>query len=356
MLDAKLKKRFPQGPDSAGFQLDAQLKVEAGITTLFGPSGSGKSLTLDLIAGFARMDEGRVLLADRLLADAATGVFLPPQARSCGYVFQRPALFPNMTLRGNLEFAARPLPKLERFRKVNQLLEAFSLTDIAGRMPHEVSGGQRQRCAIARALAVDPAILLLDEPSNGLDSQLRQDLHAVLTRVRDDFQIPILLVTHDLDECFLLSDQMLVILGGRIVQAGAPRDVLSHPSSAAVASLLGLYNLLPAEIKQLDPGANRSRLRWNDLDLDGPYYPGRLLGDRVTVCVRRDEIAVAPQMGRPEKGSIVLRLADSAQTARSALLRFEEGLVVELPLEEFAENSHHREWSARFPVQTLRVV
>ncbi|WP_051670017.1 ABC transporter ATP-binding protein [Bryobacter aggregatus] len=356
MLEVRLQKRFPEAQESASFQLDAQFAAAAGITVLFGPSGSGKSLTLDLIAGFGKPDAGRVLLRDRLLLDVATGVFLPPQQRRCGYLFQRLALFPHMSLRENLEYAATSVPKLERHRRVSELLEDFRLVEIAGRRPSQVSGGQRQRCAIARALVVDPEILLLDEPSVGLDVALRFELYEVLGRVRDEFKVPVLLVTHDLDEAFALADQMVVLLGGRVAQVGLPRDILSQPASAGVANLLGMFNLLPAEIKMLDPGNNKSKLRWNGIELEGPYYPARLLGDQVTVCVRRDEIAVTPKMGKAEKGVLVLTLEGSSETARSALLHFSGGLIVELPLEEFAENSHHREWVLRFPTATLRIL
>ncbi len=356
MLEVRLQKRFSPSGDSAGFELNAQFQVGAGTTVLFGPSGSGKSLTLDLIAGFSKPDGGRILLNDRLLVDVGTGVFLPPQQRDCGYLFQRHALFPHMNLRENLAFAATSLPKLERHRKVNQLLESFRLTEIAGRKPNEVSGGQRQRCSIARALVVEPAVLLLDEPSTGLDTTLRHEFYEILARIRDEFAVPVLLVTHDLEEAFILADQMHVLIDGRIAQSGTPREILNQPASAGVADLLGLFNLLPAEIKQLDPGANRSKLRWNDVELEGPYYPARLLGDRVTVCVRRDEISVTPKMGKAEKGSLVLTLEAASETARTALLHFAGGLIVELPLEEFAENRHHNEWTLRFPTSTLRIL
>src|ERR1700734_1423990 len=125
MLQARLHKTFPQGPDSAGFSVEFGFKSPAGITLLFGPNGSGKTLVLDAIAGFMRPDEGRILLDDNLLFDAATGVHLPPQARNCGYVFQNYALFPHMTLRQNLVFAAERRPRLERHRRVNEMLETF---------------------------------------------------------------------------------------------------------------------------------------------------------------------------------------------------------------------------------------
>jgi molybdate transport system ATP-binding protein len=356
MLEARLQKRFLKAGESAGFELQANFQAGAGTTVLFGPSGSGKSLTLDLIAGFTHLDAGRVLLNDRLLADVGTGVFLTPQQRHCGYLFQRSALFPHLTLRENLMLAATSLPKLERHRKVVNLLDAFRLTELAGRKPNEVSGGQRQRCSIARALVAEPSILLLDEPSTGLDTTLRHELYEILAQVSQDFAVPILLVTHDLEEAFLLADQMLVLVDGKIAQTGTPREILTQPASAAVANLLGLFNLLPAEIKGLDPGSNRSKLKWNGGELEGPYYPARLLGDRVTICVRRDEIAVSPQMGKAEKGSLIMTLKAVSETPKTALLHFDGDLIVELPLEEFAENRHHREWSLRFPTSTLRIL
>lgn len=356
MLEARLKKRFAASEESRGFALDVDFSAGPGIDVLFGPSGAGKSLTLDLLAGFSRPSEGRILLNDRLLFDAATGVSLSPQQRRCAYVFQNHALFPHMSIRQNLEFAASTRPRLERHRKINQLLEAFQLNELAGRRPRQLSGGQQQRASIARALVVEPAILLLDEPSRGLDASLRADLYEILAQVRDEFRAPMLLVSHDLDECFTLADRMHVMLDGRIVQSGAPRDVLEQPATAAVADLLGLYNLLPAEVKLLDPGANRSKLRWGNVELEGPYYPARMLGDRVTVCVRRDALRASPKMGKPERGQLVLPLEGTAELARSLLLLFPGGLVVEMPLEEFALNSHHKEWVVTFPTQSLRVI
>src|SRR5258706_10030619 len=165
MLDARLHKTFPPRPDSAGFSLDLEFSATAGVTVLFGPSGAGKTLVLDSIAGFIAPDEGRILLDDDILYDGAARVHRPPQQRNCGYVFQNYALFPNMTLRENLAFAAERRPRLERHRRVSEMIDKFRLQDSAGRRPHEVSGGQRQRCSIARALIGEPKLLLLDEPT-----------------------------------------------------------------------------------------------------------------------------------------------------------------------------------------------
>jgi molybdate transport system ATP-binding protein len=355
-LELKLKKRFAPRPGSAGFDLDAAFSANSGINVLFGPSGAGKSLTLDLIAGFAQPAEGRVLLNDRLLLDAATGVSLSPQARNCGYVFQRPTLFPHLSVRENLQLPVAHRPKLERHRRTARMLEAFRLEDLANRMPAEISGGQRQRVSIARALVAEPSILLLDEPSVGLDYRLKQELYDILSQVRDDFAIPILLVTHDLEEAFTLAGSMLVMLEGRIVQQGTPREIFHHPATPGVAELLGVYNLLAAEIKLLDPGNNRSKLRWNDVELEGRYYPGHLLGDQITIGVRRDEITVRPKTGKAERGQLVLPLEGASEQAKSALLRFGGGLIVEVPLSYYLDERHHREWVVEFQPDSLRVL
>ena len=219
MIQARIGKRFPAGPESGAFTLEMEFQAAAGITVLFGPSGAGKTLTLDCIAGFAVPDGGRILLDDVLLFDAAARVNLPPRRRDCGYVFQNYALFPHMTLRENLLFGAERWARLERHRRVKEMLERFRLADAAGRRPHELSGGEQQRCSIARALIREPRLLLLDEPARGLDAPLRGELYEVLRQVRAAFDIPILLVTHDLEECFELAGTMLVVRHGKIGRA-----------------------------------------------------------------------------------------------------------------------------------------
>ena len=210
-------------------------------------------------------------------------------------MFQNYALFPHMTLRENLAFGAERRPRLERHRLVNEMLEKFRLTDAAGRRPHQVSGGQRQRCSIARALIGGPKLLLLDEPAQGLDALLRAELYETLRQVRKDFSTPVLLVTHDLDECFELGDEMLILREGQIVQRGTPSSVLDQPVNLEVARQLGRFNLLPAELKSLDPGRNISKIQIGQFELEGPYFPGHFKGDRVTLCVRPEQLTAAPR-------------------------------------------------------------
>jgi molybdate transport system ATP-binding protein len=357
MIQARIAKRFAAGPESAGFVLDVEFQVGAGVTVLFGPSGAGKTLTLDAIAGFVKPHTGRILLDDEILFDGAAGVNLPPRRRNCGYVFQNYALFPHMTLRANLLFAADKLPRLERHRRVNEMIERFHLKDVSGRRPHEVSGGEQQRCSIARALIGAPKLLLLDEPARGLDAPLRDDLYAALRQVRSDFHVPILLVTHDLDECFTLGEEMVILRDGRIVQSGPPRKILDQPAGVEVARLLGISNLFEAEIAALDPGRNTSRLRVREFDLNGPYFPGRLRGDRVWLCVRAEELRAVPHNGsRPGPNQVPARLLRVSERAQAVRLEFANDMAVDVPRDQYDRQKDNKDWLVEFPPQALRVL
>jgi len=356
MLRARLRKTFPPGPDSAGFSLNLEFTASSGITVLFGPSGAGKTLVLDSIAGFVRPDEGRILLDDEILFDGATGVHLTPQKRHCGYVFQNYALFPHMTLRQNLEFAAERRPRLERHRRVAEMLEKFRLVEVAGRRPHEVSGGQRQRCSIARALIGAPKLLLLDEPGTGLDAPLRAEFYEILRQVKNEFKTPMLLVTHDLTECFELGDEMLILRAGQIVQNGTPRKILDQPATLEVARLLGAFNLLEAEIRALDPGRNTSRILVGEIELDGPYFPGHLRGDRVTLCVRPEQLAVSARNGRPGPNQIPAELMRIVERPHGVRLEFAGNLRVNVSRTDFERQHENREWVVYFPPESLRVL
>ena len=352
MIRARLKKSFPSGPDSSGFALDLEFQAGAGITVLFGPSGAGKTLTLDSLAGFVSPDEGRILLDDEILYDGAARVNRPPQQRNCGYVFQNYALFPHMTLRENLMFAAERKPRLERHRRVNEMIERFRLQDVAGRRPHEVSGGQRQRCSIARALIGEPKLLLLDEPAQGLDVSLRAELYEILRQVRADFKTPAILVSHDLDECFELGDEMLVMRAGKIIQTGPPRKILDQPVNLDVARLLGRYNLIPAEIRALDPGRNTSRIVIGDHEIDGPYFPGHFKGDRVTLCVRPDQLHASPRMGKPGRNQIAADLIRAIDQPHGFRLEFSGDISVHV----HTYDGESREWLIDFPSTSLRAL
>jgi len=356
MIDARIRKSLPGNGGSTPFELNIHLKSDAGITVLFGPSGAGKSLSLDCIAGFVRPDEGRILVDDRLLFDAATKVNLPARERGCGCVFQSESLFPHMTLYENLWFAARRcFTRRERRAKVQAMLERFHLEDLGARHPRELSGGQRQRGSIARAILSQPSLLLLDEPARGLDAGLRYEFYALLREVRSEFGIPAVLVTHDIEEALELGVSMHVFAGGRIAQSGAPLEILEAPATAAVARLMGCYNLLQAEVVALDPATNRSRLKISGddgthFDIVGPYLPGLLLGAHVPLAVREDEIEFGPALA----GGVRLQVRRVAPLARGARVELSGGVRVSLPAMPGPDEL--RGAMVHFPPQSLRVV
>jgi molybdate transport system ATP-binding protein len=354
MIQASISKQFPAARESAAFSLEVTFRAGKGITVLFGPSGAGKTLVLDCIAGFVRPEKGRILVEDVLLFDAEAGVNRSPQHRRCGYVLQNYALFPHMTVRENLLFAAQSTPSVERHRRVNEMLERFRLTGVAGRRPHQLSGGQRQRCSLARSLVVVPRVLLLDEPARGLDAPLRSELYDILRNVREEFAIPILLVTHNLEECFELADEMFIFREGRIVQNGPPALVCGRPASLEIARLLGMYNILPVEIRSLDPSRNRSVLRLGNHDLQAEYYPGRLKGDHVHLLVTPKQLRATPGDIHDSSGNRVpAELERAVHVPDGVRLEFTGGLQVEIAREAYTQS---KEWTIQFPSQGLRIL
>jgi len=358
MIQARIRKTFRTRPGAPGFSLEAEFAAAEGVTAVFGQAGAGKTILLEAMAGLVRPDEGRILVDGRLLFDGAAGVDLPPGSRPCGYLPPGNALFPHMTLRDNLLFAAgcRRLPRLEGHRRVNELLERFGLAPVSRRRPREIATGDQQRAVIARALVGQPKLLLVDGPARGLDAPLRWQWYDLLRRVRSEFDLSILVATREVEDCFELGDEMLVLIGGKLAQAGSPRQILDQPAGVEVARALGSYNLLPAQITALDPAHKTSRLRLGEGELVGPYFPGRLRGDRVTLCVCPTELAALPAAGKPGFNQVAGRLLRATELPRGVRLQFEGEITVELTPAEYQQRKHHREWVIEFPPQCLRVL
>lgn len=204
-----------------GFALSVDWSIGDELAVLFGPSGSGKSLTLRMIAGLARPDAGRVAAGGRALLDTAAGVDLRPQARSVGLVFQDLALFPHLSVLQNIEYGGHGLPNSERAARAGELIRRFGLDGLERRRPREISGGQRQRVALARALLRRPLLLLLDEPFSALELPLRRELGELLREVQRRERVPTVLVTHDPEEAQTLADRLIVYERGRTVGSAA---------------------------------------------------------------------------------------------------------------------------------------
>ncbi len=356
MLRARITKRFPDAADSAGFTLNIEFEATPGVTVLYGPSGSGKTLTLDVIAGFVAPDSGRILLNDRILFDSGAKVHLPPRDRQSGYVFQNYALFPHMTVRANLAFAAHRLPRLERHRRIAELLDRFRIPDLAGRFPHELSGGQKQRASIARSLIANPGVLLLDEPANGLDAPLRADLHTLIGEIRESLAIPVLMVTHNPEECFSLADQVLIYEAGNILHRASPSELLRNPGTVGVARLLGGFNVYEAEAIALDPGRQTSRLRVLGTEIDGPNLRGCFRGDRVAVCARPEELRITTRPGSNRIRADLQRVTERLQAVRAD---FGDELIVDTSRAEWPalrEAGESDGWWIEVPAGSLRQI
>lgn len=354
VIDARIRKQLRGHRAENPFTLDIHLRSEGAVTALLGPSGAGKTLALRCLAGFTRPDEGRILVDDQLYFDAAANVNISPQRRRCGYIFQDHTLFPHMSVRENLNFATQSSHslasgRLDRRRRVNELLERFELTPLAERRPHQLSGGQKQRAAIARALVGRPRFLLLDEPTTGLDYRLRANFYEVLRQVKEMHEVPMVLVTHELDECFELADSVCFVNHGRILQSGPKEQVIARPASLEVARLLDIYVLLPSEITMLDPGNNTSRLRIAGQQVEGPYLRGHLIGDNGWICVRTQELRIFPNSNRKSGNQLLLPLQRTLNVARGVRLELESGISVTISESHFADLGGSRDLLVEIP-------
>jgi len=222
-LSLELRKRVD------GFTLEVAWEVQEELAVLFGFSGAGKSMTLRIIAGLTKPDQGTIHSNGQVLFDSRAGIDVSPQDRSIGYVFQDLALFPHMTVRGNILYGAKGLDKKERQEKTREMIEIFHLGELQEKWPTDISGGQQQRVALARALIRRPKLLLLDEPFSALDNPLRLELHQYLNDIRRRFRIPVILVTHDLHEATRLGDKIIIYSEGRVAQAGSLTEVMDNP-------------------------------------------------------------------------------------------------------------------------------
>ena len=261
----EITKRLP------GFTLDVAWTAGDGVAVLFGPSGAGKTLTLQCLAGLVHPDAGRIAVDDRVLFDAVAGVNLPPQQRRVGYVFQGYALFPHLTVAENVGFGLRDRPRAVRDTRVADVIARLDLGGLERRQPSELSGGQRQRVALGRALAIDPALLLLDEPLSALDAPLRRALRDELRSILSGWGTAAVVVTHDFTEAYRLADRIIVYESGRVIQAAPRAELLWQPASEAVARVMGLRNVLHGTVVKAMP--DRIQIAWRGHTLEAVNSP-----------------------------------------------------------------------------------
>ena len=203
--------------------------AESGVTALFGPSGAGKTSVVNMVAGLMRPDAGRIAINGRCLFDSAKGIDLPPEKRRIGYVFQDGRLLPHLSVQANLIYGMRRTPAQRRFVQLDQVVELLGIGHLLRRRPAKLSGGEKQRVAIGRALLTSPALLLMDEPLASLDAARKAEVLPFIVRLGREFAIPVLYVSHALDEITSLATHLVMIENGRVLASGEPNALLSRP-------------------------------------------------------------------------------------------------------------------------------
>ncbi len=320
---------------SASFALEANFMAPSGITILFGRSGSGKTTLLNCIAGLVRSDAGRIALDSRVLFDADAKIDLPPAKRSIGFLFQDLALFPHLTIEQNVEYGLAKVPANTRRERAAAILDAMRVGSLARRKPAEISGGEKQRVALARSLVTDPTMLLLDEPLAALDAITKSSIIADLRAWNTAHSIPIIYVTHSLQEAFAVGEAVVVLEAGKIIARGRPMDVLDAPRQETIAQLAGFENLFDATVSALheDRGTMVCALAGSALELEVPLTHTEP-GARMRVAIRAGDIMIAKSRPHEISARNVFpgTIASMRTEGHSAIATVEAGRTFEVRL------------------------
>jgi molybdate transport system ATP-binding protein len=314
---------------SARFALDVAFTAAPGTTIVFGASGSGKTTLLRLVAGLRAPDEGRIAIDGRVLVDVDARVDVAPPHRRVGLVFQQLALFPHLTAAENIGYGVSNLTAPERRARTAAIAKSFGIEHLLGNRPAAISGGERQRVGLARALVTDPEVLLLDEPLSALDHETQSRIIADLRAWNDARRIPVLYVTHSQREAFALGERVLLLRDGVVAADGTPDAVLNAPAQESVAQLAGFENLLDGVVveRRPDAGVMLVRLAGAAVDLETPlmsFDPG----DRIRVAIRAGDILVAAEHPRGLSARNVVAGTIARVLRQGSIVRLEIGIGV----------------------------
>jgi len=282
-----------------GFGLDAEFRAAPGFTILFGSSGAGKTTLLHCIAGLHSPDAGRVAVGGLVLFDSRLRINVPVRRRAMGYLFQTLALFPHLSVEQNVTYGIVRMPHRQLRDRTSGILESFRLAHLLQRKPSEISGGERQRVALARSLVTEPKVLLLDEPLSALDAATKSSIVADLRAWNAARGIPILYVTHSSAEAFALGERIVVLDSGQVRAEGTPQQVLSAPRHETIAQLAGFENIFDATVTSTHPdhGTMRCRLGNSGVELEVPLGKAEA-GSPVRIAIRAGDIMAAADRPR----------------------------------------------------------
>jgi molybdate transport system ATP-binding protein len=287
MLDIQVARR--QG----NFQVDAAFQTRnTGITALFGPSGAGKTSVINMVAGLIRPDRGRIVVGDRVLLDFDHDINLPPEKRSIGYIFQDGRLFPHLTVRGNLTYGMKLTPRSQRCIGLDQVVGLLGIERLLDRRPATLSGGEKQRVAIGRALLTSPRLLLMDEPLASLDLARKSEVIPFIGKLPAAFSIPIIYVTHSVDEVLQLADDMVLMKSGKSVIAGKLPEILQFSDFQDAIGRQEAFSVVSMVVKNHDASAGLTLLQGSDACLRVPLMSS-VTGEPVRLRIRARDVAIA---------------------------------------------------------------
>ncbi|MDA8307109.1 MAG: molybdenum ABC transporter ATP-binding protein [Deltaproteobacteria bacterium] len=296
MLDVCVRRR--QG----NFTVDATFRSEAAcVTALFGRSGAGKTSIINMVAGLVRPDEGHIIVGGRCLFDSKSTIDLPPEKRRVGYVFQEGRLFPHLSVRSNLTYGMRLTPKPERYVEFDQVVNLLGIDHLVDRRPAKLSGGEKQRVAIGRALLTSPSVLLMDEPLASLDFARKAEVLPFIARLAGEFSLPILYVSHSLEEILNLADVMVVLDSGRAVASGTIEELMSRRDLQSLTGYTDCGAVISTVVESHHEAAGLSYLRFQGGVLKVPRLDVSI-GSRVRVRIEARNVAIA--LVSPEQISV----------------------------------------------------
>jgi molybdate transport system ATP-binding protein len=293
--------RFDCQLERRDFRFDVAFEAEEGVTALFGPSGSGKTTAIQLLAGLAQPRQGRIILGDETLLDTARSLNLRPHRRRIGLVFQDAQLLPHLNVRANLTYGQFFTPKRERRVTFEPVVEVLGIGHLLERRPETLSGGERQRVAIGRALLASPRLLLMDEPLASLDNARKIEILPFIERLRDEFRIPIVYVSHAVDEVARLAARVIRLENGMVTASGSPAEVLAPAAIASAAERFDAISVLSAPVRHHLPDYGVTLL---DHPAGEIVVPGRVeeTQGEVRVAIRATSVVLA--VGRPKQVSV----------------------------------------------------
>ena len=276
------------------FVLDVNFEMGNELVVLFGPSGSGKTTLFRCISGILEPDNGTITVGSNVYYDKDKRINVPIQKRNLGYVFQNDTLFPHMTVKKNIVYGLKNWEKGDREKRFMEMMDLLHIEELETQYPSQLSGGQKQRVALARALAPKPEILLLDEPFSALDTEIRTKLAKKIKTLQNKIGIPLLFITHNLEEAFLLASKILILHGGKTQQFGTPEEIFYNPQSRQVAELFGLLNIFDdAYVKEHDKESKSTILKSESMQITVKYLNYKV-GDEVCWGIHPENITLLP--------------------------------------------------------------